>query len=86
VRWPAKNSGAFVFGLNFWFFWFKPKEQKRFYLHAEGIETYSRFFIVTFYNLLSFLCLETKKRNKRKFKDKRMAPPVCPAKAHAESL
>jgi len=28
VRWPAKNSGAFVFGLNFWFFWFKPKEQK----------------------------------------------------------
>jgi len=20
VRWPAKNSGAFVFGLNFWFF------------------------------------------------------------------
>jgi hypothetical protein len=30
VRWPAKNSGAFVFGLNFWFFWFKPKEPKRF--------------------------------------------------------
>jgi hypothetical protein len=29
VRWPAKNSGAFVFGLNFWFFWFKPKEQKK---------------------------------------------------------
>jgi len=28
VRWPAKNSGAFVFGLNFWFFWFKPKEHK----------------------------------------------------------
>jgi len=29
VRWPAKNSGAFGFDLNFWFFWFKPKEHKR---------------------------------------------------------
>jgi len=36
--------------------------------------------------LLSFLCLDTKKRNKRKIKDKRMAPPVCPANAHEESL
>src|SRR5204863_1006108 len=36
--------------------------------------------------LLSFLCLDTKKRNKRKIKDKRMGPPVCPAYAHEESL
>jgi hypothetical protein len=36
--------------------------------------------------LLSFLCLDTKKRNKRKIKDKRIAPPVCPANAHEQSF
>ncbi|HEY5773816.1 MAG TPA: hypothetical protein VIS75_14365, partial [Chitinophagaceae bacterium] len=36
--------------------------------------------------LLSFLCHDTKKRNKRKIEDKRMAQPVCPASAHEESL
>jgi hypothetical protein len=66
VRWPAKNSGAFVFGLNFWFFWFKPKENKKkiiFLVHSD---------------LLSFSL--DGKRNK-KIKDKRMAPPACPANA-----
>jgi hypothetical protein len=63
VRWPAKNSGAFIFGLNFWFFWFKPKEHKKktiYLMHS---------------SLFSFSL--DGKRNK-KIKDKRMAPPVCP--------
>ena len=29
VRWPGKTRGALVFALNFWFFWFKPKEHKK---------------------------------------------------------
>jgi hypothetical protein len=67
VRWPAKNSGAFVFGLNFWFFWFKPKEQKKISIMQSELFSFSL-------------------DGKRKFKDKRMAPPVCPANAHEESI
>jgi len=47
VRWPAKNSGAFVFGLNFWFFWFKPKEQiKKSISLSEDLETTFLFFVL----------------------------------------
>jgi len=69
VRWPAKNSGAFVFDLNFWFFWFKPKEHNK------------KMIFLMRSDLLSFSL--DGKRNK-KIKDKRMAPPVCPANAHEE--
>jgi len=41
VRWPAKNSRAFVFGLNFWFFWFKPKEQKEISLMHSDLFSFS---------------------------------------------
>ena len=29
VRWPGETGGAIGFALNFWFFWFKPKEHNR---------------------------------------------------------
>jgi len=47
VRWPAKNSGAFVFGLNFWF---KPKEKKKIHIYLSND-----------LNLLYFLGLESLK-------------------------
>jgi len=34
VRWPGKTGGAFGFALNFWFFWFKPKEQIEFFQYG----------------------------------------------------
>ena len=74
VRWPAKNSGAFVFGCPFLCFFLLGKQKK---------EIVSILYRIIF-KLPYFLCLEAKKVQ-RKFKDiRRGGPPICPANAHED--
>jgi hypothetical protein len=56
VRWPAKNSGAFVFGCPFFvsFFWASKRKKE------ETSALYRNIF-----KLLYFLCLEAKKVTKK---------------------
>jgi hypothetical protein len=76
VRWPAKNSGAFVFGLNFWFFWFKPKEQiKKSISLSEDLETTFLFFV-----------LKQRKETKENSRTNEWLRPFVRANAHEESL
>ena len=89
VRWPAKTSGAFGFGLNFLLLLFFVSRQRKvrkeltatiqakFYLLYFAFEKYSKIFFSCFSFSLDG------KRNK-KIKAKPNAPPVLPAHAHEE--